>query len=298
MINNKINKKIISALLLLIIVPSSGCISTCRKDKDSCASKYPVLLVHGVAFRDETLSIKYWGSIPFSLEKRGAKVFTGNQQAYGTIKANAEQLKARVDEILKITGSGKVNIIAHSRGGLESRYMISMPGMADKIASLTTLATPHRGSSMADYIIKHVADKKMLAVLIDFYAKIIGDTSPESLKSAIELTTYKMNQFNKTVKDSDKVFYQSYACAINDKFPNPFWKKMYSITAEKEGANDGLVSVTSAQWGNFRGIVNCEGKPLVTHADIVGMHFLSGESCFDADDFFIGIVHELKLSGY
>lgn len=298
MINGKFIKKIISALLLLFIVPSSGCISTCRKDKDYCASKYPVLLVHGVAFRDETLSLKYWGSIPSSLEKKGAAVFTGNQQAYGTIKANAEHLKARVNEILKITGSEKVNIIAHSRGGLESRYMISLPGMSDKVASLTTLATPHRGSSMADYIIRHFADKKMIAVIIDFYAKIIGDTNPESLKSAIELTTYKMNQFNKTVKDSDKVYYQSYACAIDENFSNPFWKKMYSITAAKEGPNDGLVSVTSAQWGNFRGVVSCDGKPLVTHADIVGMHFLSKEYCFDADDFFRTIVHELKMSGY
>jgi triacylglycerol lipase len=292
------NKKIISALLLLFLAPSSGCISTCRKDKNFCAAKYPVLLVHGVAFRDETLSIRYWGTIPSSLEKNGAAVFTGNQQAYGTIKANAEQLKARVNEILRITGSEKVNIIAHSRGGLESRYMISMYGMADKVASLTTLATPHRGSSMADYILKHIADKQMLAVIIDFYAKIIGDTSPDSLKSAIELTTYKMKQFNKIVKDSDDVYYQSYACAIDNNFHNPFWKKMYSITADKEGGNDGLVSVTSAQWGNFRGVVNCDGKPLVTHADIVGMHFLSGEYCFDADDFFINIVHELKLSGY
>ena len=294
----KLYKKSQTYVFIFILLATSGCISTCRKDKEYCATRYPVLLVHGVAFRDETFIIRYWGNIPSFLEKNGARVFTGKQQACGTIKSNALQLKARVNEILSETGSEKVNIIAHSRGGLESRYMISMLGMESKVASLTTLATPHLGSSMADYIIKNIADKQLIGVILDFYAKIIGDTNPESLNAGIELTTYKMQQFNKTVKDSGSVYYQSYACAIDKNFSNPFWKAMYNKIAEKEGVNDGLVSVNSAKWGNFRGVVSCDGKPLVTHADIVGMHFLSGEDCFDAEKFMRDIVHELKVSGY
>jgi triacylglycerol lipase len=298
MIHLNFSNKLCSFVLLFSLLLTAGCISKCRKDSDYCASKYPVLLIHGVAFRDETFFIKYWGNIPSSLIKDGAKVFTGKQQAYGTIRNNAQQLKERVDEILKITGSDKVNIIAHSRGGLEARYMISMLGMGNKVASLTTLATPHRGSTMADYIIKHAADKKLLPVVIDFYAKVIGDTSPESLNAGIELTTLKMKEFNNTVKDTSSVYYQSYACAIDSSFFNPLWRSMYNLIAVNEGPNDGLVSVKSAQWGNFRGVVNCNGKALVTHADIVGMHFLSGEKCFDADEFIRNIVHELKVSGY
>lgn len=293
-----LNCKIHFIVFVFFLLSASGCVSTCRSGSDYCAARYPVLLVHGVAFRDETFFIKYWGKIPSSLEKKGAKVFTGKQQAYGTIKSNAEQLRVRVEEILKITGSDKVNIIAHSRGGLEARYMISMLGMEDKVASLTTLATPHQGSTMADFIIRHAADKQLLGVVLDLYAKIIGDTNPESLNAGIELTTARMKQFNKTVINSESVYYQSYACAIDGNFFNPFWKAMYKIIAEKEGANDGLVSVSSAKWGNFRGIASCDGKPLVTHADIVGMHFLSGENCFDAAEFIQDVVHELKVSGY
>jgi triacylglycerol lipase len=298
MIRLNLSDNFFSVVLLLSVLASAGCISKCRTGSDYCASKYPVLLIHGVAFRDQTFFIKYWGNIPSALKKDGAKVYTGKQQAYGTIKNNALQLKERVDEILKITGSDKINIIAHSRGGLEARYMISMLGMENKVASLTTLATPHRGSTMADYIIKHAADKKLLAVVIDFYAKVIGDTSPESLNAGIELTTLKMKEFNKTVKDSGSVYYQSYACAIDNSFFNPLWRSMYNLIAVSEGSNDGLVSVKSAKWGIFRGVVNCNGKALVTHADIVGMHFLSGEKCFDAEDFIRNIVHELKVSGY
>ncbi len=298
MINRRCFNKLVKFIFMFSMLIYTGCKSASIAGNDYCSSKYPVILVHGIAFRDETFFIKYWGNIPELLEKSGSKVFTGKQQAYGTIRNNAIQLKERVEEVLKKTGSKKVNIIAHSRGGLESRYMISMLGMDDKVASLTTLATPHRGSSMADYIIKHAADKKLMSAVFDFYARVIGDDNPESLNAGIELTTAKMKDFNNTVQNSKSVYYQSYACAIDSSFFNPMWKTMYDKIAESEGPNDGLVAVDSAKWGNFRGVVNCDGKLLVTHADIVGMHFLSGENCFDAGDFILNIVHDLKVSGY
>jgi triacylglycerol lipase len=290
--------KVIVFILISASVIFSRCISTCKSESTYCASKYPVLLVHGIAFRDKTFFIKYWGKIPESLKRKGAVVFTGGQEAYGTIENNALSLKKKVDEILADTGAEKVNIIAHSRGGLEARYMISMAGMENKVASLTTLSTPHRGSAMADYIIKHAGNKKVFTAIIDFYAKVIGDDNPESLNAGRELTTDSMMKFNDKVKDSPHVYYQSYTSVIGENFGNPLWKAMYKLVANKEGPNDGLVSATSAKWGAFRGLVTCNGKQLVTHADIVGMHFLSGETCFNADQFMAEIVHELKDKGY
>lgn len=298
MLNFRFYKKITIILFLFTVMAGAGCDSVCRKGNDYCATKYPVLLVHGVAFRDKTFFIRYWGNIPSLLEKEGAKVFTGKQQASGTIPDNALELKKRVEDILKITGTEKVNIIAHSRGGLEARYMISMLGMDNKVASLTTLATPHRGSTMADLIIKNIKNKKYIIAFLDFYAKVIGDDKPESLNAGIELTTKQMKIFNNMVKDSDKVYYQSYAGAIDGNFSNPLWKKMFDKIASNEGSNDGLVSVKSAKWGTFKGVVSCGGKPLVTHADIIGLHFLSGENCFKAEEFVKNIVRELKVSGY
>ena len=296
--NIKFFNKTLTYPIFLSLLITNSCMKNYKTESEYCASRYPVILVHGIAFRDKTFFFKYWGEIPSLLKKDGAIIFTGNQQAYGSIEANAKQLKMRVEEILKTTGSEKVNIIAHSRGGLEARFMISILGMDKKVASLTTLATPHRGSIMADYIIKNIHDRNIIIGVLDFYAKIIGDDSPESLNAGIELTTDKMNEFNNTVNDSKQVYYQSYACAIDSNFFNPLWRKMFDIIAEKEGINDGLVSVNSAKWGRFRGVVSCNVKPLVTHSDIVGMHILSGENCFDEVDFFRNIVHELKTSGY
>jgi triacylglycerol lipase len=51
----------------------------------------------------------------------------------------------------------KIHIIAHSMGGLDARLLISrnLKGLRDRIASLTTLCTPHEGSLAADFLTGH-----------------------------------------------------------------------------------------------------------------------------------------------
>ena len=51
----------------------------------------------------------------------------------------------------------KVHVIAHSMGGLDARYMISRLGMEDRVLSLTTVGTPHRGSKYADWGIRRLS---------------------------------------------------------------------------------------------------------------------------------------------
>jgi triacylglycerol lipase len=265
---------------------------------DYCATQYPVILVHGISLRDRALLVRYWGNVPDVLKQNGAVVHAGGQDAYGIISHNAAVLKKNILEVLEATKSRKVNIIAHSRGGLDSRYMISILGMEDKVASLTTIATPHRGSSMADLIMKRVPEGSIVPDIINFFAKIFGDENPESYNAGLELTRESMKKFNRKVADAPEVYYQSYAAIIDDSFPNLIWRSMYSKIKKYEGANDGLVSVDSAKWGNYRGLMTCEGKFRASHVDVVGMHFLTGVYCFKAADFYRELVHELKLKGY
>jgi triacylglycerol lipase len=265
---------------------------------DYCATQYPVILVHGLSLRDRALLVRYWGNVPDVLKQNGAVVHAGGQDAYGIISHNAAVLKKNILEVLEATKSRKVNIIAHSRGGLDSRYMISILGMEDKVASLTTIATPHRGSSMADLIMKRVPEGSIVPDIINFFAKIFGDENPESYNAGLELTRESMKKFNRKVADAPEVYYQSYAAIIDDSFPNLIWRSMYSKIKKYEGANDGLVSVDSAKWGNYRGLMTCEGRFRASHVDVVGMHFLTGVYCFKAADFYRELVHELKLKGY
>lgn len=107
--------------------------------------KYPILLVHGMGFRDNR-SIGYWGRIPQRLEENGFEVYLSGQDSNGSIESNAKKVSDSIDRILNAKNAEKVNIIAHSKGGLEARYIASTLGYSGKIASITTLSTPHNGS--------------------------------------------------------------------------------------------------------------------------------------------------------
>ena len=118
-----------------------------------CKTRYPVLLVHGMGFRDRKF-FNYWGRIPKALENHGCKVFYGNQDANATVHDNAVMIQKSLDYALKESGSDKVNIIAHSKGGIDSRYMISSLGEYERVASLSTVDSPHHGSETVDFMMK------------------------------------------------------------------------------------------------------------------------------------------------
>ena len=113
-------------------------------------TRYPLLLVHGFAMKD-TFFMRSFGRIDRILRIQGHQVFTSKIDAVGNVESNAQQLKEEIDRICAETGAEKVNIIAHSKGGLDAKYMIQHLGMADRVASLTTLCTPFKGSPIASF---------------------------------------------------------------------------------------------------------------------------------------------------
>jgi len=287
-------------ILILTLLIFGSC-KTTKLPQDQCATKYPILLVHGISYRDDVPLIKYWSKIPKVLEKNGAKVYLAHQDAFNSHAENAVIIKKRIEEILEETGAEKVNIIAHSKGGLESRYAITKLRMSNKVASLTTLATPHKGSAIADTVLDFLDRKGWMdwsLKLIGKYAKILGDKHPDVYLSTYELTNEYMQHFNKSVPDIPSVYYQSYGGMINEKYPVWLVQIQYKLMIKAEGKNDGVVSKNSYTWGNFRGVVRSNDDFGVSHFDIVGMRFVSQASSFDAYYFFIELVKDLKAKGY
>jgi len=278
----------------------------CNIQKDiatekSCSTKYPLVLVHGVGLRDDVGAIKYWSDLPKVLEKNGAKVFLANQDAFNSHVENAIKLRERVLVILEQTGAEKINLIAHSKGGLESRFMITKLGMADKVASLTTLASPHRGSFLADTILSWLGKKEWLDNVIktvNAYAHFLGDEKPNALLAAKNLTTSYMQHFNHSVPDAPKVYYQSYGGMVTKDHPSGKIRFQHKIMLKAEGDNDCTVSKKSYQWGDFKGIVSSNQEFGVSHFDIVGMKFVSKQSTFDAEGFIVEIAKGLKDRGF
>ena len=90
-------------------------------------TRYPIILVHGIAIKD-FLFIKSFGKIDKVLSKQGYKVYKSKIDGFGTIENNAAILKEEILKILEDEDVSKVNIIAHSKGGLDSKYMINHLG--------------------------------------------------------------------------------------------------------------------------------------------------------------------------
>jgi len=261
------------------------------------------LLIHGCGFRP-LKHLNYWGRIPEALEKEGAVVFYGNQDSWGNIENNATMLKGSLVKILAKTNSGKVNIIAHSKGGLEARFMISSLDMADKVASLTTIATPHHGSKTVDLLCKLPEFLfKVASLFMNSFCRMLGDTSPDFNTVSKQFSTVFMREFNKQNQDAPSVYYQSYAAVMKNPFSDifMFWPNLIILLLD--GTNDGLLTPKSAEWTNFRGILRGTTNRGISHMDEVDarrMNFTkkgSENGISDIRKFYLDIVRGLKQMG-
>ncbi|AGF56290.1 triacylglycerol lipase [Clostridium saccharoperbutylacetonicum] len=266
-------------------------------ESDVCKTKYPLMLVHGVGFRDYKY-INYWGRIPKELIKNGAEIYYGNQEAWGTIEYNAYEIKERIIRVLKETNAEKVNIIAHSKGGLDARYVISKLKMGNYVASLTTISTPHRGCKFVDKACKLPNWLyKGVAWLFDKYYAHQGDKKPDFYTASRQFSTFNSKRFNEEVKDDKQVYYQSYVTALKCVISDYVLSIPYLMIKAIDGENDGLVSVESAKWGEFKGILRNKYRRGISHADIVDFRRADYKE-FEVVKKYIEIVSELKRKGY
>ncbi len=270
----------------------------------SCLTKYPIIFVHGAALRDWE-RFNYWGRIPNVLASRGCRFYYGQQDGWASIENNADTLNARITEILRESGADKVNIIAHSKGGIESRYLISSLGMADVVASLTTVSTPHRGVKTMDLLLKFPSFWfRIVSFFANRWFRWLGDRNPDFHSLCRQLSATYMDTFNQHNPDVDGIYYQSYAGAMRNSFSDMLLLWPHFFIKIIEGENDGLVPTSSAQWGNFKGFLRGATSRGVSHADEVDIRRrrlskrMREGYVSDICDIYVSIVEELKQLGY
>ena len=229
-------------------------------------TKYPIILVHGVMIKDFRF-FKAFGRIEKILKNNNYIVYTAKIDGLGTIENNALQLKKYINQILEKENVSKVNIIAHSKGGLDSKYMIDHLDMEDKIASLTTLCTPFKGSPIASKILTM---PKFIIFWVktwfNIVYKIFGDKHPDGLKVCEQLQkvddiSLECLQYNK------KVYCQSYSSKMNNSKDDFIMgiPLAFSRYFNKEDT-DGLVPTQSAKFANYKGNISDES---ISHTEIV-----------------------------
>ena len=270
-----------------------------RAGTQICATKYPILLVHGVFFRDSE-QINYWGRIPKDLADNGARIFYGEHNSASSVERSAKELGERIDQILEETGCEKVNIIAHSKGGLDARACIAN-GYANKVASLTTINTPHRGCEFADYYLNKIPKEtqEKIAEKYNVAAKAIGDRHPDLIAAVTDLTAHACKMRNEIIKNDPNVYYQSVGSVLKSAASGRFPLNLtHGIVKMFDGENDGLVGVDSFPWGErYILLRNHKSRSGISHADMIDLDRANIKG-FDVREFYVQLVAELKNKGF
>lgn len=270
---------------------------------DSCKTKYPVMLVHGTGFRDWKLPL-YWGRIPKALCERGADVHFGMQDGWAPTRVNAEHLCARIERVLSDTGAEKVNLIGHSKGGLECRMVASSLGYGAQIASITSIGTPHRGSRTMDRLL-HAPQRafSLAAFAVNNWTRVLGDRDPDFAAVCREFASAHMERFNLDNPDHPAVYYQSYAGWMRRPLSDIHLALGNFIVGHIEGANDGMVTVESARWGERFTLLESAGRG-ISHLDEIDFRRAAfskkrvPEKVCDIAEVYIAIVADLKQGGF
>lgn len=233
---------------------------------EKCACKYPIVLVHGVVIKDFRF-FRAFGRIEKSLRALGYRVYTADTDGFGTIESNAVQLKQYIAKVLIKENTDKVNIIAHSKGGLDTAHMINELGGEHCVASLTALCTPFRGSIIATKILSLPRPiLKLVAFWLDTCYKIFGDKHPNALAVCNQLAYHPTTEEPK-ITHTDDIYVQSYS-AVLEKKRHDFLMSIplaFSRHFVPNDSSDGLVAESSAALGDYKGAV--DGS--ISHSQII-----------------------------
>lgn len=217
--------------------------------------KYPVLLCHGYGGFSMLVKPSPVHDSCTRLRNYGVHAFAPNIVPYSTISIRAEQWAERIVQLQQKYGYEKLNVVAHSMGGLDMREAITRFNMAGSVASLTTIATPHQGTSLADIVLT-TPDilKGKLSELMDWLGESIFPDSKSNAVAAVEQLTrdYVKHEFNPNTPDMEDVAYFSVSAAVGKgtEHPlNPIYRLQNQLIYQREGLNDSFVTIESAIWG-------------------------------------------------
>lgn len=189
------------------VAMAAGPAAACWYWWDGCSytrTKYPIVLEHGLSGFDQLFGVvDYWYQIPWALQDGGAYVYVADTSAFNSSTQRGEQLLAQVQQVIAITGKPKVNLIGHSQGGIDVRYVAAV--RPDLIASVTTVGSPHKGADLADYLRAHVQNGSFTQDVLAYFADslgmvlnfLTGHSNPQDAVAALDqLTSAGMAAFN------------------------------------------------------------------------------------------------------
>lgn len=168
-------RRIVGALALSFgIFAAQGAQAWCLFSCTQAKTKYPIVLAHGMSGFDEILGIvDYWYGIPSELRDYGATVYVTTVSQFNSTEMRGEQLIDQIETIVAISGKPKVNLIGHSHGGLDVRYVAAV--RPDLVASVTSVGSPHKGADLADFLAANIRGGSFGEAVLAAFANSLGD---------------------------------------------------------------------------------------------------------------------------
>lgn len=250
-----------------------------RRPRRESKPRYPVVLCHGLLGFDEIEVVgtraEYFRGVPARLEKSSWQVSLARVPGAASVKQRAAELA----ECIRTVDAPRVNVVAHSMGGIDARYAISRLGLAKRVATLVTVGTPHRGTPIAD-----LGDGLVARLGLRFALERAG-VGFDALR---DLTLARMEVFNAEVPDAPGVAYGSVVGVARRKLQmNPLLVPTYLYLKRRAGENDGMVPTSSQRWGEVL-------------AEIEADHWaqIGWSRHFDAAEFYARLMRELRGRGF
>ncbi len=280
-------------------------------------TRYPMLLVSGFA---TSPTLNNFRGLPEAYDRYGQKYFIANLPPYDSAQVRGAALAETIEDVLRRSGAAKVNILAHSMGGLDSRVAITDHELGDKVASLTTISSPHKGSKLGDLGVElfRNGNHDALNAFASFIGARFSDVATDShlYDAFVSLSTASADEFNRTHPNDPRVHYQSWAGIagiagiVNPADDAACEHKRYGgrrVSGIIHGfmapmaavlgvvPQDAMVTIDSAKLGEFKGCMPAD------HLDEVGDQFTNGPHFFTRFDrirFYVSVTDELADKGF
>lgn len=256
-----------------------------RPTRHRCVPRHPVVFCHGMlAMTMLRMQVpedsNYFSHLRPFLRERGIEALYPNVEPTGGVAARAEQLR----DLIRHWTDEPINLIAHSMGGLDSRFLITHLDMADRVASLTTIAAPHRGTAVADWFCLNFRQRVPLLLTLEAFGINVDGFR--------DCRTDMCCAFNERTPNVPQVRYFSYTASAPSSRVSPLLRRAWNILTPAEGANDGLVSIRSAVWGEVIGTLSVDHFAQTPD----GLFVRPGEN-FDAVNFYAHLIEDLAHRG-
>lgn len=195
----------------------SGCTEVTKRtwgwNTSYAKTTYPVVLQHGMWGSTENTIPSFYG-VQEDLAKHGAKIFLTETHGFNSSYTRGEALLQQLEIIQALDSEqhGKFNLVGHSHGGFDIRYVAEL--RPDLVASATAVGSPARGTPVAELVQKIIngltPEDGSNSVLVDAvvsvvnFLGVISDKTNEddgleqdALKGLHALTYEGAGEFNK-----------------------------------------------------------------------------------------------------